>query len=182
MGWTAFPYRAAQTQQMARAPDRGKVLHKSAVARIAGTTPGHYGDLLAEEVLGARPPRLLPAVSDGGCSLLDCIRLVVLKSLIDALNRDARAAYCRIRDRIPEMLFVDDVDVVYDKQSGSCLVCATPGELAEAVRVRRPVVVVALGTTLLDARERFAEQATPRRAAAKRHSSRLSSGPIGQPS
>lgn len=168
---------------MARAPgDQAKVLRKSAVARIAGTTPGHYGTLLEEEVVGARPPRLLPAVADGGCSLLDCIRLVVLKSLIDVLNRDARAAYCRIRDQIPEMLFVDEVDVVYDKQSGSCLFCASRDELAAAVRVRRPVVVVALGTTLRDARERFIEQATPRRAPARRQSRPRSSGPIGRSS
>ena len=105
---------------MERPPaDQARFLRKSAVARIAGTTPGHYGTLLGEEVVGARPPRLLPAIADGGCSLMDCIRLVVLKSLIDALNRDARAAYCRIRDQIPEVLLVDELDVVYDRQSGS---------------------------------------------------------------
>src|SRR5215469_14773195 len=129
--------------------DAAKVLHKAAVARIAGITPGHYGNLLAEEVPGAEPPRLLPEVVED-CTLIDCMRVVVLKSLIDALNRSARTAYCRIRNQIPEMVLQEDVDVVYDPQSGSCLFCTNATELADAVRLLRPVIVVPLGKTIRD--------------------------------
>ena len=152
---------------MERSPgEAANRLSKAAVARIAGITPGHYGDLVAKEVPGIEPASVLPPIAEAGCTLMDCIRLVVLASLITDLKRDAVAAYCRVRNHLPDVLFQDDLDVVYDKQTGTCHLCTSIADLAEAVRMRRPVIVVPVGAVVRVARERYMEQAGQRRSAA----------------
>jgi hypothetical protein len=123
-------------------------LAEARICEIVGTSQQQRRQLVSRDLLRAAPA--------AGCTLRDAFELAALVELQDQLEtRAARVAWSQLRAQLAELVPGTRLEVVFDLRLGSIRLARSDTELAQAVRVRRPIQVIELGTRLQEVGDAF---------------------------